>query len=143
MTEQTDYEAYKFERASTMLRVHGILAVIFGGLGILGAILFSVITFFAALTDETIVAEDAVLVASIAAAFIFVFVLLPHIYLLISGMYLMKRPEPKTAKVLVIINLIVSVFWNLVIFIFAIIDLTQSNDYEAGYKKHAHKHIAS
>ena len=135
MTEQANYIQYKFERASSMMRVHGILAVVFGSLGILGAILFSIITFFSALTDQTIMPEDAVLVASIAAAFIFVFILLPHVYLLISGMYLMKRPDPKTAKVLIIINLIVSALWNLVIFIFAIIDLTQINDYRAGYKE--------
>ena len=62
------------------------------------------------------------------------FWLVPHIYLVIAGVLLVRQPEPRIAKTLTIANLVVGVFWNYVILVLAIISLTQSRDYEEGYK---------
>jgi len=140
MTETLDYHTYKFDNAASMIRIQGILSIIFGGLGIIGSLLASLYLALVAVTDPTIAAEDGVIAAAIIGAFVFVFVLLPHVYLIVSGMHLLKNPAPNTAKVLIIINLIIGVFWNLVIFVFAIINLTQLHDYQVGYKSPAHKH---
>ena len=139
MTETINYQTYKFDNAASMIRIQGILTIIFGGLGIIGSLLATLYFILFAVTDPTIAVEDGVIVASIIAAFMFVFVLLPHVYLIVSGMHLLRNPAPSTAKVLIIINLIIGVFWNLIIFVFAIISLTQLHDYQAGYKKQTHK----
>jgi uncharacterized integral membrane protein len=62
--------------------------------------------------------------------------------MIVAGYHLTREPAVKVARTLVIINLVIGVFWNLVLLIFAIINLTQLSDYERGrttHKKHAHK----
>ena len=71
--------------------------------------------------------------ALLVGLFLFVFWILPHIYLLVAGLYLVRRPSPNVVRTLVIINLIVGVFWNIILTVFAIINLTQLRDYEQGY----------
>ena len=119
------------EQAHSMIRIQGIIATIFGSLGtLLGFVLMIIFAF--ALTesygDETI----EILVYFVASV---LFVFIPHIYLIVSGVLLMRKPNPKLARILTIINLIVGAMSNYVILAFAIISLTQVKDYEDGYGK--------
>ena len=117
-----------------MIRVQGILSIIFGAMGAVGALFIFTIANLSTYLDPTFTDEDYIGV-SIMTLLGFVFFFLPHVYLIISGSYLLKHPEPKTAKVLVIITTVIAAIWNLVILIFAIINLVQISDYARGYKK--------
>lgn len=130
---ETNYDAMLFERASSMLRTQGILAIVFGGLGVLGGFMLMIAFAFGAMAEYTSAGAIGSLLTGVAT---FVFLVLPHIYLVISGVTLLRNPKPTVARALTIINLIVGVFWNLIILIFAIICLTQSGDYERYYAKH-------
>jgi hypothetical protein len=131
---EIDYEKMLYTRASNMIKVQGILSIVFGSLGILIAGLFLLAGLFA-----TVDASSYQAVSNFIFGFaVFVFAFLPHVYLLISGITLVRQPAARVARPLVIINLIVGVLWNLVILIFAIINLTQMNDYERGHEKHRH-----
>lgn len=132
MSEKVDYNEIMYDKAESLLRVHGILSIIFGALGTLISSLVLLAGIIAIVTGGSMyqTAEDAAV-----WVFIFVFVLLPHIFMLVAGIVFLRHPVPKVAKGLVITNLVLGIFWNLVILIFAIINLTQISDYERGYKK--------
>ena len=136
MAEQTNYDKQFFERASNLLRVHGLISIIFGSIGVFFGLIFMVIMGIAGVATAQL---GDVIGAFAMGVFTLVLFVLPHVYLIIAGIQLMKQPQPKVAKTLVIINLIVGVFWNLVLLIFAIINLTQIGDYEAHYSKYAEK----
>lgn len=130
-------EKAQYDRAVTTLRVHGIISIVFGGLGVLTTLLFGLmIAIGSALGGAFDGYNEAAVGLFFLGALVFVFWTLPHIYLLVSGVYLIREPSVKVAKTLIIINLIVGVFWNLVILVFSIINLTELADYERG--KHAH-----
>lgn len=141
MTEQTipvDYKVLQYRRAASGIRIHGILAIIFGILGtVFGAFITSAIAVgnFSEVSSGSVHNLDASFY--IAAFIIFALVILPHIYLVVSGTYLLRQPTPKLVKVLVIINLIIGVLWNLIILVIAIINLTQLSDYTRGYQPKA------
>ena len=121
-------------QAASMLKVQGIISAIFGGIGVLGGLIMMVIFALAlgnAYTDNDIVGYAVLFGGSI------LFVLIPHIYLIIAGVILMRQPEPKLARLLTIINLIVGAMSNYVVLAFAIISLTQTKEYEEGYKPEA------
>lgn len=121
-------------QAASMLKVQGIISAIFGGIGVLGGLIMMVIFALAlgnAYTDNDIVGYAVLFGGSI------LFVLIPHIYLIIAGVILMRQPEPKLARLLTIINLIVGAMSNYVVLAFAIISLTQTKEYEEGYKLEA------
>lgn len=127
----TDIERH-YQSAASLIRVHGILSIIFGSIGIFFSIIMMGLFGLSAGSEY----GDYNAASSFIMAFlVFIFGVLPNIYLLISGIHLMRNPSPAVTKTLVIINLVVGVFWNLVILIFAIINLTQIADYEQGYKK--------
>jgi len=133
-----------FDRANSTLKVHGVLAIVFGSLGLLAGLIFTMLMALGTLADNSYAynPNDSALGLFFVGALTFVFWVLPHIYLIVSGTYLIRQPSPKLAKVLVIINLVIGVFWNLVLLIFAIINLTELADYERGYhshRKHLHK----
>jgi len=129
--KEINYETVLFNRAQGMLKAHGIVAIVFGALGVLGflvGLLFVVqIAIFAQLAD----AVGAIALAAVA----FVLFTVPHVYLIIAGAQLVRTPTPRLAKTLVIINLVIGVFWNYVLLILAIINLTQIGDYARHYKK--------
>lgn len=121
-------------QAASMLKVQGIISAIFGGIGVLGGLIMMVIFALAlgnAYTDNDIVGYAVLFGGSI------LFVLIPHIYLIIAGVILVRQPEPKLARLLTIINLIVGAMSNYVVLAFAIISLTQTKEYEEGYKLEA------
>lgn len=128
---EANYPQLLFKRAQSMLRVQGILSIVFGGLGVLGGLFFLLLSGFA-ITEYN---SYQISGAFIMGLLVFIFAVLPHIYLVISGIVMVREPAPTVAKTLTIVNLVVSVFWNLVLLIFAIICLTQIGDYERGYKK--------
>jgi len=138
MSKLTETEIVQFERAASAINVHGILSIVFGGLGLLIALFFAGLYGVVAMSD-TMSAEDVVGYA-ISALLAAVFLVIPHIYLVIAGIYLLKKPVPKVAKTLIIINLVIGAFWNLILVIFAIINLTQISDYQRGYVKPRHAH---
>ena len=119
------------KQAVSMLKVQGVIALVFGGLGaLLGLLLMSIfaIALGQAYSDNDVVEFFIWFVVSIF------FILLPHIYLIISGIILIRQPEPKLARLLTIINLIVGAMSNYIVLAFAIISLVQTKDYEEGYK---------
>ena len=137
MTDQHDYEQTIFDRAAGSIKVHGILSIIFGALGTFFGFIFLIFIGLGGLIAGNQL--DDVVGAFALGLFTFILFILPHVYLIISGVQLNRLTDPKAAKVLIIINLVVGVLWNLVILIFAIINLTQIGDYERYYKKFAHK----
>ena len=143
MTEQVQTEDYTklfYQRAASTLRIHGILSIIFGGLGVLGALLFTLLLTFGASSGAEFGEYDDTGIGLLAMSIVILMLwTLPHIYLIIAGTHLIREPASKLAKTLIIINLIVGVFWNLVLLIFAIINLTQLSDYERGYDLHKTK----
>lgn len=119
---------YRYEQAASMVKVQGILSIIFGGLGSLAGLIFMIfvgVDLVDAYSYE-VIGLSLLLVGSI------IFWLLPHVYFIVSGITLLNLPEPNVAKALTIINLVIGVFWNLILVIFAIIVLTQSADYASG-----------
>lgn len=132
MTAQNEHITQQFQKADSLLRVHGLLSIIFGSLGVLGGLLFLLLLGIGSTASLRL--EDTI-GAFAFGIFALVLFVLPHVYMIIAGAYLMKQPAPKLARVLVIINLVLGVFWNLVLLVFAIINLVQLDDYERGYPK--------
>lgn len=126
-----NYPQLLIKRAQSMLRVQGILSIVFGGIGLLGSFFFLLLSAFAVTEYNSYQISGAFVMGLL----VFIFAVLPHAYLVISGIVLLREPAPTVAKTLTIINLIVGVLWNLVLLIFAIICLTQMGDYEHGHKK--------
>ena len=125
-----DMEKLMYDRSVSTTRLHGILSVIFGALGVLFGLLLLALFIIASAFAET--TEDAI-ASGATAVFMFVLFIVPHVYLIISGVYLMKLPVPKLARALVIANLVVGALSNLVILVISIINLVQLGDYERGY----------
>ncbi|HEY8886190.1 MAG TPA: hypothetical protein VIM31_01675 [Candidatus Microsaccharimonas sp.] len=136
---EVNYEKLLFDRATSALKVHGILAIIFGGLGALLGLLLIAVTSLGTLSDPTYDSYNSPLGLFFVSAMIVVFWVLPHAYLIASGMYLTREPSPKLARTLVIINLVIGVFYNLILLVIAIVNLTQITDYERGYHVHHKK----
>ena len=131
------YEKLLFTRAESALKIHGILSVVFGSLGVLAGFLILVLSSISSAFDTSYDEYGSSIGLVFMSALVIVFWILPHAYLIASGIYLTRRPTPRLARTLVIINLVIGVFYNLILLIFAIINLTQINDYERGF--HAHK----
>jgi len=140
MTAQIDYEKLLYDRSAGTLRVHGIMSVIFGSLGILVALLFTTLMVIGSMAEDSYDSYDSSIAGlSIVGMVIFIFWTLPHIYLVVAGYYLMREPAPRVAKALVLVNLVIGTFWNLILLVLSIINLTQLGDYDRGYS--AHKHV--
>lgn len=122
-----------YEQAASMVRVQGIMSIIFGGLGVLFGLvflLFMIIAMAGAYTDSDAFGLLALFLVTV------VFWLLPHVYLVIAGILLARTPAPRVVKTLTIINIVIGALWNYILLVFAIISIVQSSDYEKGY---AHK----
>jgi hypothetical protein len=132
-----NYEKLLYDRAAGALKVHGIVSIVFGAIGTLVAVLFTLLIAAGTIADPSYDSYNSSFGLFIISTMIFVFWTLPHLYLIAAGIYLIREPAPKLAKTLIIINLVVGVFWNLVLLIVAIVNLTQITDYERAY--HVHK----
>lgn len=131
---ETNYDKLLFERSSTMLRVQGTISIVFGGLGVLFGIVMMFRFALGMLASEYI--TSYAVENFIWAVFMFVFVIIPHIYLIVAGTIFLRQPTPGIARTLTIINLVIGAFSNLIVLIFAIISLTQSGDYERHFLAH-------
>lgn len=138
-SSEIHYEKLLYDRASSALKVHGILAIVFGGLGVLFGLVFIISMAFGNIADPSYDAYSSSLGILFVSALVVVFWILPHAYLITSGIYLIREPSPKLARTLVIINLVVGVFYNLVMLVVAIVNLTQITDYERAYLVHKKK----
>ena len=128
MTQSETFRRY--EQAASLMRTHGILSIVFGAIGTFFGLI--VIVLFSIALSGSYDQADAI-------GFILLFLLtlifwvLPHIYLLVAGVTLLRLPEPRIAKTLSIINIVISVFGNYILLVFAIISLVQASDYERGH----------
>ena len=127
-----DYEKMLYRRSADTLKVHGILSITFGILGVLTALFITTLMGIGAFAEYSYApySYDSSIGFFMLSLIVFIFWTLPHIYLIIAGSYLVREPSAQLAKVLVIINLVVGVFWNLILAVFSIINLTQIADYE-------------
>ena len=133
-TQNNTIEDRRFYRAKGTIKAHGVLSIIFGGIGVLAGALFVAVFAAALAQDPTYDGGDISTLGLVMLGIMaFIFWALPHAYLIIAGLLLVKDPSPKLAKGLLITNLVIGVFCNLVLFIIAIINLTQLADYERGY----------
>lgn len=132
-----DYEKLLYERAAGALKVHGIISIVFGAIGTLVALLFTLLITAETIADPSYDTYYGPFGLFILSTMVFVFWTLPHLYLIAAGIYLTREPAPKVAKTLIIINLVVGVFWNLVLVVISIVNLTQIADYKRAY--HVHK----
>lgn len=133
MSENQEIIAANYAKAASMTRVHGILSIVFGSIGLAISLMFALLLLLAA-SDQ----GDNQIAGSLVTGFlVFVFGVLPHAYLLFSGITLLREPVPAVAKTLIIINLVVSAFYNLVVLVFSIINLVQFDGYARGYE-HVH-----
>lgn len=121
---------HAYQQAASMVKIQGILTIVFGGIGALfGLVLMAAfaIGLGTAYTDSDAFGLFLLFVLTV------LFWVIPHVYLIIAGVTLLRLPSPRVAKILTIVNLVVGAFWNLVLLVFAIISLVQSTDYESGY----------
>jgi hypothetical protein len=130
---ETNYDKLLFERASTMLRVQGIISIVFGSLGVIFGLVMMFMFGLGILAYENI--TNYAVENFIWAVVTLVFVVIPHVYLIVAGTILLRQPTPGIARTLTIINLVVGAFTNIVVLVFAIISLTQSGDYERHFPK--------
>ena len=129
MTGSHKHAAHR--QAASMLKVQGIISIIFGALG---ALLGTALMFIFGIGLASTYSNADTIEFSIFFLGSIVFMLMPHVYLIISGIILTRSPEPKLSQLLTIINLIVGAFSNYIVLVFAIISLVQADDYETGYK---------
>jgi hypothetical protein len=133
----TSQEVSKYSTAKSFLRVQGILSIIFGSLGTLVGLPLIILYIFSLSFSSIQYSYDggdwfAVIFLIIIGL---IFWILPHIYMIIAGTYLVRKPKPGLAKGLTIGNLVIGALLNYILLAFAIVSLVQSSHYEEGYKK--------
>jgi amino acid transporter len=133
----TSQEVSKYSTAKSFLRVQGILSIIFGSLGTLVGLPLILLYVFSLSFSSIQYSYDggdwfAVIFLIIIGL---IFWILPHIYMIIAGTYLVRKPKPGLAKGLTIGNLVIGALLNYILLAFAIVSLVQSSHYEEGYKR--------
>jgi hypothetical protein len=121
-----------YERAHSLLRAHGIVSIVFGALGVFAFIMWLLLVLVVVVEGNVV---DIVGMTALTILF-FVLFLLPHVYLIVGGIQLVRSPSPELARIIVIINLVLGVFCNIVILVLSILNLTQMGDYEHHRAKH-------
>ena len=121
-----------YQKAASLLKVQAILAIVFGSIGIVFGILLTFLFFIASGLGE--VTESESIEFFVYGALMPFLYIIPHIYLVISGSFLLRSPSPKLAKVLTVVNIVFGALWNLILLVFAVLYIAQSSDYERGYK---------
>lgn len=126
MTATTHSE--KYQTAANLIRVTGILSIIFGALGALAGIGYTLI--YPHIPPDPNVSEVP---SALMAVLIAVFWIIPHAFLTVSGIQLVKLPEPAQVKGLAIATIVIGAVWNMILLAFAIVNLAQLKDYQQEY----------
>ena len=116
--------------ANKMVKVTAILSIVFGSLGALFGLLVMIL-------GPTDMSAD---VASLGGAVVFGIIIFllwvaPHVFLIISGINLLYFPKKSVAQGLIITTLVIGAIWNLILLVFAIINLTQLQHYTGKHDK--------
>ncbi|MDN5275780.1 MAG: hypothetical protein JWN33_429 [Candidatus Saccharibacteria bacterium] len=129
MSEKEETTAYN--QSAGLVKVHGVISIVLGALGVLfGLLLCIASSILPSLGDN----EFSTLGGVVLGFIIFIFVVIPHVYFIVSGIYLIRQPSPRLVKGFVIGNLILGLLYgNVIILVFAIINLIQASAYERGY----------
>lgn len=139
--EQTTEE--KFIKAQKMTRINAIITVIFSSLTLLGCLIYALFIVPNLLGAPAIEYQSATQssLGLVLLFIVFFLIAIPNIYLLISGILLMRRPKPTTVRKLTLTNVIVCGIGSVLLFppayivtlIVSILALMQTGDYERGY----------
>ena len=128
-------DIYRQEQAVSMLRVQGIISIVFGALGAFISLVVLAILFFIPTNGYP---QDQAIGFMFIFFGILIFAIIPHAYMIVSGLALTRNPNPQVARTLTIVNLVIGIIWNYVLLIFAIISLTQLLPYNEAYER-SHK----
>ena len=125
---------HDYEQAASLIKTQGVLSIVFGGIGVF--IGLAVLVFLWIVLSTSYATEDV-----IAALFLsllgFVFLLLPHVFLIVAGVTLLRQPEPRVVRILTIITLVIGVLENLVLLVMSILVLLKLDDYEVLYPEYS------
>ena len=125
---------HDYEQAASLIKTQGVLSIVFGGIGVF--IGLTVLVFLWIMLSTSYATED-VIAALFLSLLSFAFVLLPHVFLIVAGVTLLRQPEPRVVRILTIITLVIGVLENLVLLIMSILVLLKLDDYEALYPEYS------
>lgn len=117
----------KYQTAATMIKVTGILSIIFGSIGILFGIGYSLLI---AASPSYAYNEVEIVPIALIVGFLIMFWVIPHIYMIISGIYFLNKPSAAKVRGLAITSIVIGAIFNVILLAFAIINLIQAKDYE-------------
>lgn len=120
-----------YNKAVLLLKTQGIIAIIMALVNVLiGYGIYSLISTYSRTAGSN---NEGISPYPVINAIIISLILLPNIYLIVSGILLLRSPAPKLARVLTITNIVIGAMINFAVLIFAIISMVKSSDYERGY----------
>ena len=125
---------HDYEQAASLIKTQGVLSIVFGGIGVFIGL---VVLVFLWIVLSTSYATEDVIAALFLSLLGFVFLLLPHVFLVVAGVTLLRQPEPRVVRILTIITLVIGALENLVLLIMSILVLLKLDDYEALYPEYS------
>ena len=125
---------HDYEQAASLIKTQGVLSIVFGGIGVF--IGLTVLVFLWIMLSTSYATEDVV-AALFLSLLSFAFVLLPHVFLIVAGVTLLRQPEPRVVRILTIITLVIGVLENLVLLVMSILVLLKLDVYEALYPEYS------
>lgn len=124
----TESHSEKYQTAAKFIKVTGILSIIFGALGALFGIAYVLI--YPHIPPDPETADIPVVFLTIATTILWT---IPHAFLTVSGIQLIKHPAPSKVRALAITTIVIGAIWNIILLAFAIVNLTQLREYTAEY----------
>ena len=125
---------HDYEQAASLIKTQGVLSIVFGGIGVFIGL---VVLVFLWIVLSTSYATEDVIAALFLSLLGFVFLLLPHVFLVVAGVTLLRQPEPRVVRILTIITLVIGVLENLVLLVMSILVLLKLDDYEVLYPEYS------
>ena len=125
---------HDYEQAASLIKTQGVLSIVFGGIGVFIGL---VVLVFLWIVLSTSYATEDVIAALFLSLLGFVFLLLPHVFLIVAGVTLLRQPEPRVVRILTIITLVIGALENLVLLIMSILVLLKLDDYEVLYPEYS------
>ena len=111
--------------AYTFVKLNGIFSIMFGVIGTFVGLLIILLATFPDTTGDsysTIIAVAFMIICLL-------FWVVPHIFLILSGTILITHPTYSLTKGLLITNLVIGSFYNIILLVFSIISITQLRQY--------------